>query len=248
MPVELTQHRRHGPDEHPCIPAEISFADKRFGEIGVWFFPEADHAMDRCPGLHRTKFHRFAVLDVAVTGARPGRLDSDRDQRPGFFRRRRRRRQRFLECRRIVNNVIRRQHHHRCGMIPRGDPADAKRHRRRRIALGRFRHDVFLRQLRQQFPHRRFLVDIRQDQQALRSHQALEPRDRLLQKRLFRHQPQQLLRPRPPAQRPEAFAASAGQDERVKRVGHDSLGAKRQPARERAGSEIFPFPFPKRDV
>jgi len=66
--------------------------------------------------------------------------------------------------------------------------------------------------LRQQFPDSRFLVNVRQNQKALRRNQTFEPRDRLLAQGLLSHQTQQLLRPRSPAQGPEALTASTGED------------------------------------
>ena len=98
MPVELAQDRRHRPDKHSGVPAEISFAQKRFGQIGVRFFAEANDAMNRRLGRATLRKRTgFALLDVTKARAGPGRLDADRDQRARLFRRRRRRRQRFLE-------------------------------------------------------------------------------------------------------------------------------------------------------
>ena len=110
-----------------------------------------------------SKPHRFAVLDVTITGAGPRWLDSDCHQRAGFVGRRGRRRQSLLECRRIVDDVVGRQHHHCRRMISRRDPSRPECDRCRCVALLGFRHDVFLRQLRQQFSHGRFLVDVRQN-------------------------------------------------------------------------------------
>jgi hypothetical protein len=84
-------------------------------------------------------------------------------------------------------------------MISRRDPARAKRDSRRRIAFRRLRHDVFFRNLRQQFTHRRFLIDVRQNQEAFRRNQALQARDRLFEQRLLCDQAEQLFRTRPPA-------------------------------------------------
>ena len=122
----------------------------------------------------------FALLDVAKPGTGPGRFDADRHQRAGFFRRRRRGRQRFLESRGVLDDVIGRQHEHRRGMIARRDPTRAESDGRRGIAFRRFGHDIFLRQIRQQLTHGRFLFDVRQNQNAFRRDQAIQPRDRLL--------------------------------------------------------------------
>ena len=88
--IEFAQDRRDRPDEHARVPSEISFAQKRFCQIRIRFFPKADHAMNCGLVVHAAKLHGFALLDVTIPWAGPGRLDADRNQRASFFRRRRR--------------------------------------------------------------------------------------------------------------------------------------------------------------
>ena len=133
-------------------------------------------------------------------------------------------------------------------MIAHRDPSRAERHRRRGIALRRFGENIFFRQVGQQLPHRSFLIDVCQNEEALARDESLKSRDRLLKQRLFRDQPQELLRTRAPAQRPETLATSPGEDQRVDRIGHDKLRAKQRRLPDHAGGKIFPFPFLKRDV
>src|SRR2546429_5240108 len=42
VPVKLGENCRHRPNKHAGIPAKISFANKRFGQVDIWFLAEAD--------------------------------------------------------------------------------------------------------------------------------------------------------------------------------------------------------------
>ena len=126
-----------------------------------------------------------------------------------------------LKRRGILDDVIGGKHDHRGGMISERDPSRSERDRRRRVAFRRFRHDIFLGQIRQELTHGGFLVHIRQDQEAFARDQAIEPGHRLLEQRFFRDQTKELFRASPAAQRPEAFSTSSSEDERIDRIGHD---------------------------
>ena len=69
-------------------------------------------------------------------------------------------------------------------MIARRDPTRSERNGRRRVAFRRFGHNIFLRKVFEQFPHRRFLFDIGQNQNAFLRHQSVQTRDRFFEERL----------------------------------------------------------------
>src|SRR5438067_3257332 len=72
VPVKFSQNRRHGPDKHTGIPAKVSFANKGFGQVDIWFLTEAQNSVQT-----RTAQNRFANFNVAKT--RMGRCWSDAD-------------------------------------------------------------------------------------------------------------------------------------------------------------------------
>src|SRR4051812_30049815 len=71
MPVKGADDRRHGPDKHPCVPAEISLAQKCLCELGVRFFAEAHPLVHRRSTGDGPEWRARAYFDVAETRARP---------------------------------------------------------------------------------------------------------------------------------------------------------------------------------
>ena len=107
-------------------------------------------------------------------------------------------------------------------MITTCHPTGAECNRSCGIAFRRFSHNIFLRQIREQFAHGGFLFRVCQDENTFARHKALKTRDRFLQKSFVRNQSKQLFRPGPPAQRPETLTAPASENQRVDRIGrHD---------------------------
>ena len=72
----------------------------------------------------------------------------------------------------IDDHVISRQRQHRCAVVPRSDPSGAERHRCCRVAFRRFGDDVLLRKAMEQIANSFLLFDIRQNERAVRRHQA----------------------------------------------------------------------------
>ena len=95
----------------------------------------------------------------------------------------------------LFDDMVRRQDHHRGLMIPACDPSGSERHGRCGIALCRFGHDIFRGEIREQRAHGALLIHIREDQNSLMRHEAVEAIDRFFQQRFFRNEPEQLLRP-----------------------------------------------------
>ena len=103
-------------------------------------------------------------------------------------------------------------------MIASGDPTGAERNCRGGVAFGRFGQNISLRKSGQQFTDGRFLFDICQDENAFVRDQALESRHGFLEQRSVGNETKQLFRPGPATQRPETFAASAGEDQCIDRI------------------------------
>ena len=220
VPVEFAQHGRNRPDKHAGIPAKVAFAQKRFGKIDIWFFPKTHHPVNGVFAGAVAQSNRFALLDVSKPRTGPCWFDANGNQLAGFLGRPRGQSQCFLKGASIRNHVIGRQHEHGRGVLPGRDPAGAKRHRRRRVALGRFSQNIFFRESAEQFTHGRFLLDIGQDENSFTRDQAFQPSDSFLEQRPFGYKPKQLFGARPAAQRPKTFATPAGENEGVDRIGH----------------------------
>ena len=181
MPIELAQQRRHRPDKHAGIPAEVAFAQERLGKIDIGLFAKSNDPMDGAFTHTVTQMHRFAVLDITEAGTGPRWFYTDSDESAGFLGRRRRQCHRFTKRFAIGDDVIGREHNHGRSMIADRHPAGAQRYSCGRIALRRFRHDVFGGKTLEQIAHSRFLLDVRQHQDPLGRDPAVQSRDRVLE-------------------------------------------------------------------
>ena len=219
MAIELCQNGRHRPNEHARVPTEISFAQKRFGKIDIRLFAKTNHVVNGDFAV-APQFHRRTLFDVTKTRTRPRRFNSDGDQRAGFFRRCRRRFHRFLKGDAIGDDMIGRKREHGCGMISGCDPTGGKRNRRCGVAFRRFCNDVFLREFFEQIAHGFFLFDVGQNENAIARNKIFQSRDGFLEERAFGDETQQLFGTIAPAQRPEPFAAAAGENEGIDRIRH----------------------------
>ena len=130
MPVKLGENCPHRPDEHPGVPAKISFANKGFGQVHIWLFAEADDPKETW--LARNCLAHFNVTKTRIGRCRP---NPDRDQRAFFFRRFDCIANNFLKRRGLFNHVIGRQDNHRGGVIAGGDPGYTKRDGRGGVAF-----------------------------------------------------------------------------------------------------------------
>src|SRR5437899_1829417 len=142
--VEFAEHCRHGPDEHSRVPAEISFSQKRFGQVQVWFFAKAQYAMDRIDVGALAQTDWLALLDVAESGARPRGFDADGHKPASLLGCVGSQGQRFLKSRSVCNHMIGRENDHDCCVIANCHPAGPKRDRGSGIAFGRLGDDIFL--------------------------------------------------------------------------------------------------------
>ena len=181
------------------------------------------------------------MLDVTKTGTCPRRFNTDGDELAGLLGRVCSQCQCFLKSRTVLDHVIRRKDDHRGRMITTCHPTGAKGNRGRSVTLGRFGHDIFLRQIGKQFTNCRFLLRVCQDENTFARHQTLKTRDRFFQKSFVRDQLKQLLRPGPAAQRPETFTAPASENQRVDRIGH--VNGKDARRLDLSGCEDFPISF-----
>src|SRR5437588_11391231 len=135
MAIEFAQHSRYRPNEHPCIPAKISFAQKRFGEIGIGFLAKALNSVNGIFVAAIPQMNGLALLDITKTGTWPGWFDADGDKLACLFRRFGSQGEGFLKCGMIGDDMIGRKHGHYCGVGPARDPASPKGNRRHRVAL-----------------------------------------------------------------------------------------------------------------
>src|SRR5207248_3458991 len=86
--IEFGEHSRDGPHKHAGVPAEISFSEKRFGEVDIRLLAEANDAVHGDFSIF-PQTHRFTQLYVAKTRARPSGIDADRHERASLLRCRR---------------------------------------------------------------------------------------------------------------------------------------------------------------
>src|ERR1043165_5047918 len=76
--VEFAKHCGDRPDEHARVPSEISFSQKRFGQIEIRFFPKAQHPMNTIFVRMLRQMDGLPLLDVTKSGTCPAWLDADR--------------------------------------------------------------------------------------------------------------------------------------------------------------------------
>src|SRR5437879_13176041 len=88
------------------------------------------------------------------------------------------------------------------------------------IAFCWFDDDILFRKVFKQIANRFVLFDVREDESALGWNKAFQSRERFFEQGAFRNKAQQLLRTITPAQRPEPFAAAAGENEGIDRIRH----------------------------
>ena len=166
MAIEFAQHGRYRPNEHPCIPAKISFAQERFGEIGIGFLAKALNSVNGIFVAAIPQMNGLALFDITKTGTCPGWFDADGDKLAGLFRRFGSQGEGFLKCGTIGDDMIGRKHGHYGGVIPGRDPASAKCNRRCRVAFGWLANNILAGETGKQFTNCRLLVRVRQDQNA----------------------------------------------------------------------------------
>src|SRR4030095_12811574 len=104
--VKFAKHRRHGPGKHARVPSEISPAQKRLRQIGIWFFTKADDTMNYFVIGALAQTHRLAVLDVPESGTRPCRFNADSDKLACLLSRVRSEGKCFLKRRPIRDDVV----------------------------------------------------------------------------------------------------------------------------------------------
>src|ERR1700692_3096014 len=85
VPIEFAQNRWHRPDKHSRVPAKVSFSYKGLGQVDIRFLAKPNDVMNSDFSV-AAQSHWFALLDITETGTRPGRFDSNRDERARFFR------------------------------------------------------------------------------------------------------------------------------------------------------------------
>ena len=121
MPVERRQNCRHRPNKHACIPAKISFANKRFRQVDIWLFAEAHHA--KKTGFSRNWFAHFNVTETWI-----GRCwsNANGDQRAFSLRGIDRIPENFLKRSGVLNHVVGWQNDHCGDVIARCYPSDAE--------------------------------------------------------------------------------------------------------------------------
>src|SRR5207237_8466520 len=83
MAIEFAQHGRYRPNEHPCIPAKISFAQKRFGEIGVGFLAKTLNSVNGIFVAAIPQLNGLALVYITKTGPCAGWVYADGDQLDG---------------------------------------------------------------------------------------------------------------------------------------------------------------------
>ena len=206
----------HRPDEHAGVPGKIPLGEKLLGQLRRGFFAELLHFVHRRAVIEAGNERAPSALDVAVARAGPRRLDANGDKRARAARDFHRPAQAVLESGAVFNKLIRGQHHHRGFGIARGDPADAQRDGRRRVALVRLGEDILRRHLiAEQRADGRFLLTVGENEDVLAQHEAVEPGERLLQQGLFAQELEKLFGAVIAAQRPETAATAAGEDNGV---------------------------------
>src|SRR5439155_9281293 len=118
------------------------------------------------------------------------------------------------------DHVIGGKNEHRGCVIASHDPTRAERDGGSGVAFRGFSYDVFFWKISKQFANGAFLFGVGQDQNAFIRNKAFKTRQRFFEQSLIGNEAQQLFGTSTPAQRPKAFAATAGEDKRVYRSGH----------------------------
>src|SRR5437763_15120595 len=246
MAIEFAQHGRYRPNEHSCVPAKISLSQKRFGEIGIGFLAKALNSVDGILVTAIPHMNGLTLFDITETGTGPGRFDTNGDKLSSVFCGFRGKGEGFLKCDTIRNDMIGWKHGHCRGMISGRNLASTKRHCRCRVAFGWLGKNILAGEIREQFTNCRFLLRVRQDQNAFAGNQSVEAHYGFFKESVFRNQAQQLLRLGPATQWPKPFATATGENQRIDRFGH--CDAKISSGSTDVGPRRFPFLFPKRDV
>jgi hypothetical protein len=166
------------------------------------------------------QFDGIAQFNVTKTRTRPGGPDAHGHQAARFLGSRHRQQHRLLKSFGVRDHVIRREHHHGGGVIAHGHPSRAQSERRGSVAFRRFGHDILWRQFLEQGAHTFLLVGVGEHENAFGRNPVSHPGQRLLEKRVFGNEAQQLLWKSSPAQRPKTFAAAARENQCINMVAH----------------------------
>ena len=207
------------PDEHSGIPPEITLLEEGLGQGGIGFFPEAFHLVNG--GL--AVGDAAALLDVAEAGTGPRRLDPDGQQCTGVGGRTRAGQQIAAEGCRILDQVVGGQHGHDRVRVAPQDETDTEGNRRCGIALGGLGDNVLRGQTGTSGADGRLLLAVGQDKDPFGRNGRAETGDGFLQHGVVGKKFEQLLRTHAAAVGPEPLAATAGENEGIKVVGHGRM-------------------------